>query len=169
MWLRHGRLGRPHGRRVFHGCPSDVVPKILQQGFNRSFCGANATLYGKGVYFARDASYSTYPLYCKPDAQGVQTCFLVRAVIGDWCKAKRDDITPGVRNVAKNILYDSTVDNLQNPSIFVLYHDAQTYPEYIVRFSQTWDPDNPRPHPKPGLPAHPNYRPNMLLDPADQL
>ena len=154
---------------LFHGCPSDVVPKILQQGFNRSFCGANATLYGKGVYFARDASYSTYPLYCKPDAQGVQTCFLVRAVIGDWCKAKRDDITPGVRNVAKNILYDSTVDNLQNPSIFVLYHDAQTYPEYIVRFSQTWDPDNPRPHPKPGLPAHPNYRPNMLLDPADQL
>ena len=154
---------------LFHGCPSDVVPKILQQGFNRSFCGANATLYGKGVYFARDASFSTYPLYCKPDAEGVQTCFLVRAAVGEWCKAKRDDITPGVRNVAKNILYDSTVDNLQNPSIFVLYHDAQTYPEYIVRFSQTWDPDNPKPHPRAGLPAHPNYRPNMLLDPADQL
>jgi len=154
---------------LFHGCPSDVVPKILQQGFNRSFCGANATLYGKGVYFARDASYSTYPLYCKPDAEGIQTCFLVRAAVGEWCKAKRDDITPGVRDEAKNILYDSTVDDLQNPSIFVLYHDAQTYPEYIVRFSQTWDPDNPKPHPKPGLPAHPNYRPNMLLDPADQL
>ena len=138
------------------------MPKILQQGFNRSFCGANATLYGKGVYFARDASYSTYPLYCKPDAEGIQTCFLVRAAVGEWCKAKRDDITPGVRDEAKNILYDSTVDDLQNPSIFVLYHDAQTYPEYIVRFSQTWDPDNPRPHPKPGLPAHPNYRPNML-------
>ena len=167
MWLRHGRLGRPHGRRVFHGCPSDVVPKILQQGFNRSFCGANATLYGKGVYFARDASYSTYPLYCKPDAQGVQTCFLVRAVIGEWCKAKRDDITPGVRDVANNILYDSTVDDLENPSIFVLYHDAQTYPEYIVRFRQSgWDPDNPKPHPKPGLPAHPNYRPNVLQIPS---
>ena len=107
-------------------------------------------------------------MYCKPDAEGIQTCFLVRAAVGEWCKAKRDDITPGVRDEAKNILYDSTVDDLQNPSIFVLYHDAQTYPEYIVRFSQTWDPDNPKPHPKPGLPAHPNYRPNMLLDPADQ-
>ena len=147
---------------LFHGCPSDVVPKIVQQGFNRSFCGANATLYGKGVYFARDASYSTYPLYCRPDAEGIQTCFLVRAAVGEWCKAKRDDITPGVRDEAKNILYDSTVDDLQNPSIFVLYHDAQTYPEYIVRFSQTWDPDNPKPHPRAGLPAHPNYRPNML-------
>ena len=40
---------------LFHGCPGDIVPKILQQGFNRSFCGKNATFYGKGVYFARDA------------------------------------------------------------------------------------------------------------------
>merc|ERR1712072_1012623 len=84
------------------------------------------------------------------------------AVVGEFCRANEDDITPGVRDADKNILYDSTVDNLQNPSIFVLYHDAQTYPEYIVRFRQTWDPD--KPHPKPGLPAHPNYRPNMLLD-----
>merc|ERR1719324_1192949 len=47
---------------LFHGCPGDIVDKILQQGFNRSFCGKNATFYGKGVYFARDAKYSTYPL-----------------------------------------------------------------------------------------------------------
>merc|ERR1719274_265342 len=31
---------------LFHGCPGDIVPKILQQGFNRSFCGKNATFYG---------------------------------------------------------------------------------------------------------------------------
>ena len=43
----------------FRGCSSDLAPKILQQGFNRSFCGKHNTLYGKGVYFARDASYST--------------------------------------------------------------------------------------------------------------
>merc|ERR1712025_807534 len=40
---------------LFHGCHPDVVPNIMQQGFNRSFCGRNATAYGKGVYFARDA------------------------------------------------------------------------------------------------------------------
>ena len=52
----------------------------MQQGFNRSFCGKHNTLYGKGVYFARDASYSTYPLYCTPDAKDIQTVFLVRVV-----------------------------------------------------------------------------------------
>jgi hypothetical protein len=122
---------------LFHGCPSDVVPKILQQGFNRSFCGKNATLYGKGVYFARDASYSTFPLYCAPDAQGVQTIFLVRAVVGQWSKGVKDALTPDVRDAARNILYDCTVDNVKDPSIFVTYHDAQAYPEYMIKFSQT--------------------------------
>ena len=38
-------------------------------------------------------------------------------------------MTPDLRNAAKNQLYDSTVDNVRDPSIFVTYHDAQAYPE----------------------------------------
>lgn len=34
---------------LFHGTDEMTVPKIIQQGFNRSFCGRNATRYGKGV------------------------------------------------------------------------------------------------------------------------
>ena len=43
---------------AFHGTDEDTAKKIMQQGFNRNFSGLNATYYGKGVYFARDASYS---------------------------------------------------------------------------------------------------------------
>jgi hypothetical protein len=28
----------------------------------------------------------------------------------------------------------TTVDNLQNPSIYVIYHDAQAYPEYLLTY-----------------------------------
>ena len=101
----------------------------MQQGFNRSFCGKHANFFGKGVYFARDASYSTYPLYCEPDAKGSQTVFLVRVVTGEFCKGVKNALTPDLRNAAKNQLYDSTVDNVRDPSIFVTYHDAQAYPE----------------------------------------
>ena len=101
----------------------------MQQGFNRSFCGKHNTLYGKGVYFARDASYSTYPLYCTPDAKDIQTVFLVRVVVGEYCKGIKHAVTPAMRNALKNQLYDSTVDNVNDPSIFVTYHDAQAYPE----------------------------------------
>ena len=144
---------------LFHGCPSAVVPKIVQQGFNRSFCGANATVYGEGVYFARDASYSTFPLYSKPDAQGIQSCFLVRVVVGEYCRGVKDAKTPDVRDPGTGALYDSTVDNLQNPNIFVTYNDAQAYPEYLIKYTQIGQRQL---HPTPGKPAHPNYRPNVF-------
>jgi len=146
---------------LFHGCPGDIVPKILQQGFNRSFCGKNATFYGKGVYFARDAKYSTYPLYCRPDPQGVQSIFLVRAVVGQYCKGVKDALTPGIRDNAKNLLFDSTVDTDpgKEPSIYVTYHDAQAYPEYLIKFSQT---NVPKAHPSAGEAPHRMYRHNIL-------
>ncbi len=30
--------------------------------------------------------------------------------------------------------YDTTVDNEESPSIFVVYHDAQAYPEHLITF-----------------------------------
>lgn len=121
---------------LFHGTASDTVPKVTQQGFNRSFCGKNATMYGKGVYFARDASYSSSPVYAKPDPSGVQYMFLCRVVVGEYCQGKKDALTPDVRDVNKHLLYDTTVDNMKDPSIYVTYHDAQAYPEYLVQFKQ---------------------------------
>ena len=43
-------------RALFHGCAADVVPKIVQNGFNRSFMAVAA--WGDGIYFAQDAAYS---------------------------------------------------------------------------------------------------------------
>ena len=148
---------------LFHGSSSNLAPKILQQGFNRSFCGKHNTLYGKGVYFARDASYSTYPLYCTPDANDIQTVFLVRVVVGEYCKGYKHAVTPDVRNAAKNQLYDSTVDNPRDPSIFVTYHDAQAYPEYCIKFTQKKS-SVPNEHPAANKPAHRLYRRNLVLD-----
>ena len=116
-------------------------------------------MYGKGVYFARDASYSTYPLYSPPDAQGWQTVFAVRCVVGEWSQGVRDGLTPGVRDDRMNLLYDTTVDDMKKPSIFVTYHDAQAYPEYRIRFNQA----NPaRSHPRARQPEPGGYRRNWL-------
>ena len=119
---------------LFHGCHPDVVPNIMQQGFNRSFCGRNATVYGKGVYFARDASYSSAPQYATKDSHGHQYIFACRVVVGEYCVGKSDALTPDVRS--GHTLYDSTVNNKSNPSIFVTYHDAQAYPEFLIKFTQ---------------------------------
>ena len=41
--LQQKALDRFERKWLFHGSNYEVVDKILQQGFNRSFCGKNAT------------------------------------------------------------------------------------------------------------------------------
>jgi len=62
-----------------------------------------------------------------------------RVVVGEYCVGKMDALTPDLRDSQKNILYDSTVgllglDTMASPSIYVTYHDAQAYPEYLIAF-----------------------------------
>ena len=119
---------------LFHGTDEGTVPKIVNQGFNRAFCGKNATAYGKGVYFARDADYSAQPQYARPNSSGVCQMFLCRCVVGEYCLGKRDALTPDVRKGYQ--LYDSTVNKIDDPLIFVTYHDAQAYPEYLIKYKR---------------------------------
>ena len=58
---------------------------------------------------------------------------------GEFCRGVKNALTPDLRNAAKNQLYDSTVDNVRDPSIFVTYHDAQAYPEYMRDPASTID------------------------------
>lgn len=121
---------------LFHGTTSEIIPKIIKQGFNRAFAGRNAVAFGKGVYFARDAAYSCNRNYATPDADGTQHIFLCRVVVGDWCKGSYGQLTPNSKPGNQFDLFDSTVDDAASPSIFVVYHDAQAYPDYLVSFKR---------------------------------
>ena len=68
------------------------------------------------------------------DADGIRNMFFVRAVVGEVCKGVQDALTPAVRH--GNQLYDSTVDDVQNPSIYVTYNDSQVYPDILIKFLQ---------------------------------
>lgn len=35
-----------------------------------------------------------------------------------------------------NVSFDSAVDNYVDPKVFVIFHDTQAYPEYLVQFSK---------------------------------
>ena len=53
--------------------------------------------------------------------------FACRVAAGDWCYGRNGQLTPDVKS--GNDLFDCTVDNINDPSIVVVYHDAQAYPE----------------------------------------
>ena len=114
-------------RWLFHGTTSDATPNIVRNGFNRSYCGRNATVYGRGVYFAHDMTYSLQSTYSPPDSKGVKTVIAARVLIGNIEKGANNIVEPGVT-------FHSTVDSVTNPKIFVVYKDYQAIPEYVLRF-----------------------------------
>ncbi|CAB9514685.1 polymerase 14 [Seminavis robusta] len=119
-------------RWLFHGTAAKTVPKIVKQNFNRSFAGQNGVKFGSGVYFAANAPFACNFTY--PDEMGHHHMFLCRVAVGDWCKGSKGQKVPDSKPWSQHELFDSTVDNVYNPSIFVAYHDAQAYPEYLVSF-----------------------------------
>ena len=62
--------------------------------------------------------------------------YLVGVLTGEYTLGTSSTIVPLAKDSKKdvNVLFDSTVDNIQNPSIFVTYNDAQAYPEYLITF-----------------------------------
>ena len=88
--------------------------------------------YGDGVYFARDASYSRR---YTGGAGGGGAMYLARVLVGEYCQGYSGLVIPPPKDRRNdNILYDSVVDRTPNATIFVVFNDAQCYPEYIIRF-----------------------------------
>jgi poly [ADP-ribose] polymerase 10/14/15 len=124
-------------KRLFHGTSSASIEAIAHQGFNRIFAAdANAAVFGKGVYFAGRSNYSAQEKYSVPDEHGNQKMFICRVVVGKYTKGEKTmKVAPPFdpsRN--KHLLFDTLVDNVTNPTIYVVMSDSQAYPEYVVTF-----------------------------------
>lgn len=124
---------RPVEHVLYHGTSVPAVPEICAYGFNRSFCGRNGTLYGQGVYFAKRASLSVQDRYSPPDAEGHKAVFVARVLTGDYGQGQRQLRAPPLRAPGHGLLrYDSAVDCLRQPSIFVIFHDTQALPTHLI-------------------------------------
>ena len=74
--------------------------------------------------------------YSRPDSNGVQRMFACSVMVGEYSRGHNNQLVPDVRDATKNLLYDSTVDNVSAPNMYVTYHDAQAYPDYLITFRQ---------------------------------
>ncbi|UJR14781.1 hypothetical protein I4U23_001769 [Adineta vaga] len=109
-------------RQLFHGCTGTATSQIIENCFNRSFAGVNGNLFGFGVYFHAQASYSHN--YAYANSAGERTMFLASVLIGKTCKGDKDMKTAPTG-------YDTTTDGQH---IFVVYHDAGVYADYLITY-----------------------------------
>ncbi|XP_053373223.1 protein mono-ADP-ribosyltransferase PARP14-like [Mercenaria mercenaria] len=127
--------GTQNEQLLWHGTREDAVDSINAHGFNRRFCGENATAYGNGVYFAVDASYSCSETYSRPNRNGIKRMYYCRVLSGEYAKGESGmKVPPPKPSGGHHALFDSVVNNMMNPNMFVIFHDTQACPEYLIQF-----------------------------------
>ncbi|KAI1902551.1 hypothetical protein AGOR_G00017040 [Albula goreensis] len=122
-------------RRLFHGTHGPSVDQINNHGFNRSYAGKHAAVYGNGTYFAVDPKYSASSTYSRADAQGHRHMYLALVLVGEFTVGSQGMVVPPEKNPGKSAdMYDSVVDKTASPTMFIIFNDVQAYPSYLIVF-----------------------------------
>ena len=109
----------------------NYIDSQLYQLFNDT-----GTDFGKGVYFARDASFSVGYANRSQAGVGNRCMYVAKVLVGQYCKGtNRQAVIPPPKDPSKpEELFDSVVNDAGNPSIFVVFFDSQCYPGYLIKF-----------------------------------
>ncbi|KAK5610526.1 hypothetical protein CRENBAI_003635 [Crenichthys baileyi] len=136
QWQKEQMQKRNGGKLVdqkylFHGTDETLVDAICEQNFDWRMCGVHGTAYGKGSYFAKDASYSDR--YSRAGGSRTKTMFVALVLVGEYTTGRSSYVRPPPKAGSK-ALYDSCVNSTSNPSIYVIFEKQQIYPEYLIKY-----------------------------------
>ena len=71
---------------LYHGTAPNIVEAICAQNFDFRLHGHNGTRFGKGSYFAKEASYSHK--FSIPDYNGFCYMFIAQVLVGEYTQVK---------------------------------------------------------------------------------
>lgn len=122
-------------RHIFHGTGKQALDRIIHgdEGFLPMLAGSRVgTAYGNGTYFATTAKFSDRYACNLPSGQ--KQMLLAEAVVGRWTLGE-----PGMKacpDVPGHPFqrYNSLVDDLTRPQIWVLLLSSQAYPAYLITY-----------------------------------
>ncbi|XP_059508397.1 protein mono-ADP-ribosyltransferase PARP12-like [Stegostoma tigrinum] len=122
-------------RLLFHEVTDhSIIDAICYQNFDWGSFTQSGTLFGKGTYFAVKASNANFDLHSDSTAN-FKIMFLARVLVGKFTKGHPSYDRPPSQDVTSFKPYDSCVDCVDNPSLFVIFEKYHIYPEYVIQFS----------------------------------
>ncbi len=125
-------------KKLFHGSGKTLPEKIYNHqskfGFDFRYCDNG--LWGRGAYFAKNASFSNS--YCFKDPSGHRQIFLATVLTGETCWMDEEDRTlkmpPPHPHPPKT--YDSVgAYHPGGSDIFVVYEHYTSYPTYLITYT----------------------------------
>jgi len=123
----------------FHGASAEAIESIIMNpvaGFQPLASGSrSASVWGSGTYFARDAQYVAGSHFCgAPNIDGTCQMLLCLMITGLPCLGNPDN--KGVLPVRQwPHRYNSSVDSLSSPEVYVIQHPSAAYPAYLLSFA----------------------------------
>lgn len=109
---------------LFHGTNYENIDSIAFYGFDPTKNISSS--YGKGTYFAKNASYSREYMKSK-DSRGISYMIVAKVIIG---KCHRY----GSAQPIDTNTYDNSIDHTKDPRIYVTPYQYGAYPKYVVAF-----------------------------------
>ncbi|XP_015231143.1 PREDICTED: poly [ADP-ribose] polymerase 11 [Cyprinodon variegatus] len=130
MQKRHTEAQGPLERHLFHGTTKEASEGICINNFDPRMAGPNGQDYGFGSYFATKAFTShSYTEAMNSDEPGYM--FLAKVLVGSVCLGKHHYRRPPD---SKGHVYDTCVDKMHSPEIFVVFDSCQCYPYYLIKY-----------------------------------
>lgn len=105
-------------------CNPCIVINILASISRAVYNYIPGTLYGQGVYFAKRSETSI--AYAREGQM-----FQARVLVGEHTRGNSSMKMPP-NKPGSHRPYDSLCDNLFIPKMFIIFHDTQAYPEYLL-------------------------------------
>jgi hypothetical protein len=73
--------------------------------------------------------------YAPAMPDGKRYMYYTKAAVGQYTVGNQSMVVPPPKGGSGTDSYDSTVNNVANPTIIVLFYDNQYYPEYLITFN----------------------------------
>ena len=109
--------------QLFHGTKEANIKPIIENGFEASYNVTSA--YGKGTYFATKANYSKS--YATDSNDQISFMLICDVIVGNVCRGSSNLVVDQSK-------YECAVDNLTNPSIYVVPNNDASYPRFQIAF-----------------------------------
>jgi hypothetical protein len=118
------KRGRPCTElELYHGTREEYANSIIRDGFDP--LANTRSAYGKGSYFAKNASYSRD--YAPPASDEVSFMLICSVLVGEFT------VYGGNQDI-NTALHDNSVDSVKSPSIYVTPYSGGAIPRFIVAF-----------------------------------